>query len=110
MFHNNGRNVDNTKFYNLLGVEKNADTEQIKKAYRKKAMQHHPDRGGDEETFKEISRSYEVLSDPQKREIYDQAGEEGLNGNHMDSQSADDIFNMFLEEEILLEVVVLMLT
>lgn len=95
MFHNNGRNIDNSKFYNLLGVEKNADTDQIKKAYRKKAMQHHPDRGGDEETFKEISRAYEVLSDQQKREIYDQAGEEGLNGNHMDSQSADDIFNMF---------------
>ena len=60
------RNIDNSKFYNLLGVEKNADTDQIKKAYRKKAMQHHPDRGGDEETFKEISRAYEVLSDQQK--------------------------------------------
>ena len=56
-FHNNGpnnANVDNKKFYELLGVEKDAEESQIKKAYKKKAMQHHPDRGGDAETFKEI--------------------------------------------------------
>ena len=58
-------------------------------------MEHHPDRGGNEETFKEISKSYEVLSDEKKRELYDQMGEEGLNGNNTEFQSPNDIFNMF---------------
>ncbi len=50
----------------------------IKKAYRKLAVKHHPDKGGDEATFKEITRAYEVLSNEEKRQIYDQYGEEGL--------------------------------
>lgn len=50
----------------------------IKKAYRKLAVIHHPDKGGDEATFKEITRAYEVLSNEEKRQIYDQYGEEGL--------------------------------
>merc|ERR1712178_350226 len=57
--------VDNEKYYKILGVEKNADENDIKKAYKKKALKEHPDRGGSEEKFKEISRAYEVLSDPQ---------------------------------------------
>ena len=72
------KEVDNTKFYKLLGVEKDADYNAIKKAYFKLARTHHPDRGGDKEKFQEIQSAYEVLSDREKREIYDQHGEEGL--------------------------------
>jgi len=79
--------VDNEKYYKILGVEKNADENDIKKAYKKKALKEHPDRGGSEEKFKEISRAYEVLSDPQTKRLYDTHGEEGLEeGGGMSAQ------------------------
>ena len=59
-------------FYDVLGVSNNASDEEIKKAFRKLAVKYHPDRGGDEEKFKEISEAYETLSDPEKRKQYDQ--------------------------------------
>ena len=52
--------------YDILGVSKSASQEEIKKAYKKLALQHHPDKGGDEEVFKQISGAYSVLSDEQK--------------------------------------------
>lgn len=58
-------------YYNTLGIDKGASPEEIKKAYRKMAMKHHPDRGGDEITFKKISEAYEILSDPQKKQMVD---------------------------------------
>tara|TARA_B100000900_G_scaffold394292_1_gene391582 strand:- start:1259 stop:2056 length:798 start_codon:yes stop_codon:yes gene_type:complete len=58
-------------YYQLLGVDRNADLKDIKKAYRKLASKHHPDKGGDEAKFKEIQAAYEVLSDAQKRQEYD---------------------------------------
>ena len=62
-------------YYNILGVEKGATKDEIKKAFRKKAHQHHPDKaGGDEAKFKEAAEAYGVLSDDQKREQYDQYG------------------------------------
>merc|ERR1719161_1605203 len=70
--------ADTTKFYKLLEVEKSATEPEIKKAYRKLAIKHHPDKGGDPEKFKEITRAYEVLSDSEKRAQYDRFGEEGL--------------------------------
>ena len=71
-------------YYEVLGVEKNASADEIKKAYRKKAIQFHPDKNpGDkqaEENFKEAAEAYDVLSDPQKRQRYDQFGHAGVGG------------------------------
>ena len=71
-------------YYEVLGVGRDADDQQIKGAYRKLALQHHPDRNPDdpgaEERFKEASAAYSVLSDPQKRAAYDRYGHEGLQG------------------------------
>lgn len=61
-------------YYKTLGVPRNATEEEIKKAFRKLARQHHPDAGGDEAKFKEINEAYEVLSDKKKRNLYDQYG------------------------------------
>lgn len=65
-------------YYKLLGVDRQADERTLKKAYRREAMKHHPDKGGSEEKFAEIGHAYEVLTDKEKRQIYDQYGEEGL--------------------------------
>ena len=64
-------------YYSTLGLKRGASDEEIKKAYRSMAMKHHPDRGGDERKFKEISQAYEFLSDPQKKQIIDR-GHSGL--------------------------------
>ena len=53
----------------MLGISKSADATEIKKAYRKAAIKNHPDKGGDEAKFKECTHAYEVLSDPEKREL-----------------------------------------
>lgn len=58
-------------YYKTLGVSKNASSDDIKKAYKKLAMKHHPDKGGDSETFARINEAYETLKDPQKRSVYD---------------------------------------
>ncbi len=67
--------TSNLDYYEILGVKKDASLDEIKKAYRKKAHQYHPDKqGGDAEKFKEVSQAYQVLSDPQKKQQYDQFG------------------------------------
>jgi len=58
-------------YYSILGVSKNATDAEIRKAYKKQSMQHHPDRGGDEAKFKEVNEAYQTLKDPQKRAAYD---------------------------------------
>uniref|UniRef100_A0A0G4I9I1 J domain-containing protein n=1 Tax=Chromera velia CCMP2878 TaxID=1169474 RepID=A0A0G4I9I1_9ALVE len=88
------REVDNNKFYEVLGVPKEANETEIKKAFRKLAIKTHPDKGGDPEKFKEITRAYEVLSDPEKRKTYDEYGEEGLDGQGGGADPSD-IFEMF---------------
>lgn len=86
-------------YYEVLGVERNADADSLKKAFRKAAMQHHPDRNpGDkqaEEKFKEASEAYEVLSDPDKRARYDRFGHqgvEGFQGGGFNTVNINDIF------------------
>ncbi|KAJ4873549.1 Chaperone protein dnaJ 2 [Raphanus sativus] len=85
---------DNTKFYEILGVPKTASPEDLKKAYKKAAIKNHPDKGGDPEKFKELGEAYGVLSDPEKREIYDQYGEDGLKDG-MGERSGHDPFDIF---------------
>lgn len=86
-------------YYELLGIDRDADAQQIKSAYRRLAMQLHPDRNPDdpdaEEKFKAVSEAYAVLSDPEKRRIYDQFGPEGLKGNGFAGTNVDDIFSHF---------------
>lgn len=65
-------------YYEVLGVSKSASPDELKKAYRRLAVQHHPDRGGNETAFKEVSEAYEVLKDSSKRQRYDQFGHAGV--------------------------------
>tara|TARA_A100001037_G_scaffold290408_1_gene303211 strand:+ start:7997 stop:8824 length:828 start_codon:yes stop_codon:yes gene_type:complete len=93
-------------YYDILGVNKSASDSEIKKAYRKLAMKHHPDKNGDEEKFKQISEAYEVLGDKKKRQNYDQFGSAGGNpfggggnpfgrGGNPFSGDFGDIFDQF---------------
>ena len=87
-------------YYEILGVERSSDLGQIKKAYRQKAMEYHPDRNqhdhAAEEKFKEASEAYEVLSDGNKKQIYDQFGHAGLEGRGFHGfDRVDDIFSNF---------------
>jgi molecular chaperone DnaJ len=89
-------------FYEILGVGKNATPEEIKKAYRKKAIEYHPDKNpGDkkaEENFKAAAEAYEVLSDPEKKSRYDQFGHQAFDGSQGfggGGMNMDDIFSQF---------------
>ena len=78
-------------YYEVLGVGKSASDDEIKKAFRRKAVEHHPDKtGGDDTSFKEINEAYEVLKDQQKRQRYDQFGHAGVG-----SSAASDGGNPF---------------
>lgn len=67
-------------YYEVLGVQKGASADELKKAFRRAAIEHHPDKGGDEAKFKEVNEAYEVLSNPEKRQRYDQFGHAGVGG------------------------------
>ncbi len=91
-------------YYEVLGVSKDASAEEIKKAYRQKAMQYHPDKNPDnkeaEEKFKEAAEAYEVLRDPEKKQRYDQFGHAGMGGaagggGFGGFSNIDDIFSAF---------------
>lgn len=84
-----------TEYYDVLGVSKDASSGEIKKAYRKLALKNHPDKGGDPELFKQISVAYDVLSNSEKKEVYDKYGKEGLEGGGGGGGNAEDIFSMF---------------
>src|SRR3954469_25244381 len=65
-------------YYEVLGVGKDASPDEVKKAFRRLAVEHHPDRGGEEAKFKEVNEAYEVLKDTSKRQRYDQFGHAGV--------------------------------
>ncbi|TKA62347.1 hypothetical protein B0A49_07331 [Cryomyces minteri] len=93
--------VRETKFYDILGVSPDASEAQLKSAYKKGALKHHPDKNQHNpeaaEKFKDLSTAYEVLSDPQKRQVYDQYGEQGLEqgGAGGGGMAAEDLFAQF---------------
>lgn len=92
-------------YYSTLGVSRNASDKDLKKAFKAKSMEHHPDRGGDEAKFKEINEAYQALKDPQKRQMYDQygttdpqqAGPQGFqfHTNFNDMGGFEDLFSQF---------------
>jgi len=81
--------------YATLGVAKNATSDEIKKAYRKLASQHHPDKGGDTNKFQEIQTAYDTLSDPQKRSMYDNPQPQGFPGGFRMNVNGLDINDIF---------------
>ncbi len=93
-------------YYEVLEVDRNADADTIKKAYRKQALKYHPDRNpGDkqaEERFKEAAEAYEVLSDPDKKAMYDRYGHSGLDqmagGHYQGGMTMEDIMTMFADD------------
>ncbi len=89
-------------FYAVLGVERTAADDDIKKAYRKLAMTNHPDRNGGskehEEKFKAITEAYDVLRDPQKRAAYDRYGEAGLRGGGQHHVDLSEALNIFMKD------------
>ena len=68
-------------YYDVLGVKKDASADELKKAFRRAAVEHHPDRGGDEAKVKELNEAYEALKDSTKRQRYDQFGSSGVGGS-----------------------------
>jgi DnaJ-class molecular chaperone len=96
-----------TDYYSILGLPNSASAEEIKKAYRSMAMKHHPDRGGDESNFKQISEAYEVLSDPEKKQMIDMGVDPNAQSHghggfqqgpfdfQFDSGNFNDIFSQF---------------
>jgi len=89
-------------YYKILGIDKSADGKAIKTAYRKRALETHPDQGGNKEEFAEVAEAYEVLSSPEKKQVYDQYGSEAANnhgangmGGFGGGRSAEDIFAEF---------------
>jgi DnaJ-class molecular chaperone len=87
-------------YYEILGVPKEASADDIKRAYRKLASQHHPDKGGDTRKFQEIQTAYDTLGDPDKRQQYDNGGQGFRNGTgfqefHFHHGNIDDIFRQF---------------
>jgi curved DNA-binding protein len=83
-------------YYSRLGVNKSASPDEIKQAYKKLAMQHHPDRGGDQATFQKINEAYDTLKDPNKKAAYDNPQPRA--DFNMNSQNMNDMFSQFFRQ------------
>lgn len=102
-FPNTNKQVNNDKLYKVLGISKNASESEIKKAYKKLALKYHPDKNsGDDTQFKKINEAYEILSDQEKKQMYDQFGEEYLKPDFQNNQhhfNPNDIFEQFFKPQ-----------
>ena len=88
------KDVDTTKYYKVLGVDKTASQDEIKKVYKKLVRTKHPDKGGDPKEFQEIQVAYNILSDENKRKVYDEYGEEGIKEGMDSTDGPSDIFDI----------------
>ena len=86
--------ANNKKLYDVLEINQKAIQAEKRKSFRKLAFLHHPDKGGDSEKFKEINAAYEILSNEEKRQIYDKCGFEGLKSDGMGSGGFGGTFNI----------------
>ena len=86
--------VDTDAYYELLGVKKSDTCDQILRTYRKAALKHHPDRGGDPDKFAQMTHAKDILTDPEKRKVYDKYGEEGINKGMGAEPQGHDIFDL----------------
>ena len=84
-----------SNFYDILGVDRQASDAELKKAYKKASMQHHPDRGGNEDTFKKVNEAYSTLKDPQKRQQYDNPQPQFNSQNMGGMGGFEDLFAQF---------------
>jgi molecular chaperone DnaJ len=82
-------------YYEILGIKEDTTSDEIKKVYRKLAMEHHPDKGGDEEKFKKISEAYDILGDDNKRSNYDYQRKNPFNGMNGGFNPFEDLFNRY---------------
>lgn len=94
-----GAEVNKTEFYELLEITKDATTQQIKKAFRKRALKEHPDKGGDPNKFKRLKEAYDTLLDPEKRQLYDDYGEEGVKNGGPPGTAGGNFFNFFNQNQ-----------
>lgn len=92
-FKKNHKMSEHTELYDILGVSSTATENEIKKAYRKKAVTCHPDKGGDTEEFKKINKAYEILSNSEKRKLYDEGGLENLENDGRGGMNPEDILS-----------------
>mmetsp|Transcript_132771 Transcript_132771/g.322629 ORF Transcript_132771/g.322629 Transcript_132771/m.322629 type:complete len:508 (+) Transcript_132771:50-1573(+) len=104
IFVEGGSRRKGADYYAILGVSEKADTTAIKKAYRTKSLEYHPDKCSEDKEacqtkFIEVSTAYEVLSDAEKRKIYDRDGEEGLKEGHQSNEQAKAMFRQFFGRE-----------
>ena len=88
------KNVNTTRYYEILGVDKKASQEEIRKSYRKLVKIKHPDKGGNQKEFQELQTAYDVLSDENKRKVYDEYGEEGIKEGMDNQPEGVDIFDI----------------